>query len=491
MAKPLNILFVTSEAYPFAKESGIADVSYALPIALRRMGHDVRLMIPKYGVISERKNKMHEINRLRDIPIDLDGHIELATIKSSSILSSLYKVQAYLTTNVGYFEDRLGVYHDPLTWDEYPDNAERFIFFNKSVIETCNLLGWHPDIIHCNDWQTALLPALIRTTRDERFRKTGTVFTIHNFYRQGVYPIKEFAKTGLEKEVLPSFKHKNQFNFMKGAISFAHRITTVSPTYAIEILNDKKYSNGLNEVLRERHQSFNGILNGIDTLLWNPVKDNFIKEKLKKDIQTFKSHNKSELCKIFGLEYNPDIPLFAMIPRIGYQKGVGLVIDTAEEIFKNDVQFVLLGQGDDELKAQLSVIEERYPEKVRMKYEFNEVLSHQIEAGCDFFLMPSQYEPCGLNLMYSIIYGAIPIVRATGGMKDIAIDISNTNGNAIVFENYSPKELLIAINRAIVLYKDHARLASIAENGMKSDFSWTKSALEYENIYQSIIKEIS
>ncbi|MBE2188494.1 MAG: glycogen synthase [Desulfobulbaceae bacterium] len=492
MAKPLNILFVSSEVFPFAKESGIADVSYALPIALRHMGHDVRLMLPKYGTISERRNRIYEINRLRDIPIELGDKIEFTTVKSTSVVSPGTKVQAYVTSHIGYFEEKTGVYHDPETWIEYQDNAERFIFFNKSVVETCNLLGWYPDIIHCNDWQTALLPALIRTSGNEKFKNTGTVFTIHNFYRQGVYGLHEFAKTGLDKSVLPNFKHKNQLNLMKGAIQYSNYITTVSPTYAQEILMDKKYSNGLNEVLKERIDKFKGILNGIDSVGWNPARDSLIIEKFKKDYETFKTSNKIALCKIFGLEYKQDVPLFAMIPRIGYQKGVGLIIEASDEIFSKDIQFILLGQGDADLKEKLTEISNKYPDKVKLRYEFNEDLSHQVEAGCNFFLMPSQYEPCGLNLMYSIVYGAIPIVRATGGMKDIAIDVRNElEGNAIVFENYNSKELAVAFNRAVELYSNNELFKTIAERGMKANYSWTASALEYESIYKSIIKELS
>lgn len=488
MAKPLSILFITSEVFPFSKESGVADVSYSLPLALREQGNDVRVMMPKYGNISERKNRIHEINRLRDIPIPTEGFDELATVKSSSIHNPKTKVQAYITTNYKFFDSLKGVYHDPKTWKEYPNNAERFMFFNRSVIETCLLLGWFPDIIHCNDWQTALIPAYIKTKWPEEFKNTKVVFTIHNFYQQGSFDEKFFDVTGLQESEKENFIHDGKFNFMKGGVHYSDFITTVSPTYAKEILEDDKYTLGLNAKLKEKGEKFKGILNGIDEYAWDPKKDNIIKKKYSGDFDEYKYDNKVDLITSFDFEFDPSKPLVTMIPKIGDQKGVPLFIEAADEIFSKDIQMILLGEGDYALKKKLKEIEKKYPEKFKTVFAFDQDLAHRLEAGSDIFLMPSQYEPCGLNLMYSMLYGTVPVVRTTGGLKDIAktFDPETGEGNAITFEDYSKDAFLDAFNKATELFKDKDTWKKIVENGMNEDFSWGGQAKEYEEIYKKL-----
>ncbi len=491
MAKSFKILFVSSEVYPFSKESGIADVSNSLPIALKSLGHDVRVISPKYGSISERKNKIHNISRLREVPIKVGDRTEFVNIKSSSLNSPKYKVQVYFTTNYHYFEERLGIYHDPITWQEYLDNSERFIFFSKSVLETCIQLKWIPDIVHCNDWQTALLPAFIRSGYSNLFSKSKIVFTIHNFYRQGIFPLEEFFKTGLNNDYLKYFEHNGKFNFMKGALHFSNFITTVSPTYREEILEDNILNNGLNNELKIKEKTFKGILNGIDNFIWNPRKDQLIHSKLNNDFLDFKYKNKIQLQKIIGLPIEPDIPLYGMIPRIGYQKGIGLFIESADKIFNNDIQFILLGQGDPNLKSQIINVAKKYPNKFKPIFTFDENLSHQIEAGSDFFLMPSQYEPCGLNLMYSHNYGTVPIVRATGGLKDTGINFNEDtlNGNSIVFDNYDIDDFTKAIIKSIKLYYNKDVFSQIIQNGLSCDYTWKEGVKQYDSIYRTIFKE--
>jgi starch synthase len=492
MPKSLNVLFVTPEVFPFAKESGISDVSHSLTLALRELGHDVRVMLPKYGCISERKNKIHEIKRLNEIPINLEkGVQEIATIKSSSISNNKAKVQAYIATNVNFFDSKKGVYHDPLTWEPYPDNDDRFIFFNKSVIETCLLLGWIPDIIHCNEWYSGLLPALIRELYPKEFKKTKFVFTIHNFHHQGEFPLTTFAKTGLPDKVINNFKHKNLINFTKAGLIYADYITTVSPTYAKEALSDKQYTKGLNTILKTREDVFKGILNRIDYTTWNPVKDDCIKSKLGSDVEEFKYNNKVELLKQFGFELDPQKPLLAMIPRIGFQKGIPLLLEIADELFKHDIHFAILGQGKNELKEKLNELAEKYPDKLKIKYAFDNQLSHLIEAGADMFLMPSQFEPCGLNLMYSLAYGTVPIVRLTGGMKDIATQFNEKTqkGNSFTFNKYLGSEFLDAIKQALKTYENKEIWSKIIENGMNQDYSWKETVSEYDEIYRFLIKE--
>ncbi|MFP4526986.1 MAG: glycogen synthase [Candidatus Kapaibacterium sp.] len=492
MAKQLSILFVSSEVYPFAKVSGIADVSYSLPLALRDLGHDVRVMMPKYGSISERKNRIHEINRLRDIPIPMGEDSVPATVKSSSINNPRNKVQAYITTNEKYFDSKRGIYNDPKTWKPYADNDERFIFFNRSVIETCLMLGWYPDIIHCNNWQTSLIAAYAKQLFPKEFKKTKIVLTIHNFSDQGVFPLSTFDKTGLPKKAQPNFRFKNKFNFIKGGIINADWVTTVSPSYADQMLKDKTHSNGLSAALKENEAKFSGILNGIDTWTWSPEHDNLIVEKFEDDYSEYKYQNKTDLLEKFGLEFDPDFPVLGVVSRIDEQKGIPLLLEAAKEFLKLDVQLVMLGDGEPKLREKLKKLSAKYPDKFKIKFGFNDQLAHQIEAGTDMYLLPSEFEPCGLNLPYSLNYGSVPIVHATGGLKDVAknYDPKTKKGNAFVFKNYDAKDFVAAIKNALNIYtEDRNQWEQIAKNGMDGDYSWEKSAEKYDEIYFNLLKD--
>lgn len=490
MAKTLSILFVSSEVVPFAKESGVGDVSFSLPLAVRDTGHDIRVMMPKYGTISERKNRIHDINRLKDMEIPMGDNIELATVKSSSIQNPRVKVQAYITTNDTYFNSIKGVYHDPKTWEEYANNAERFIFFSRSVIETCNLLGWYPDIIHCNDWHSSLIPALIKIMYPDKFKHTKTVLTVNNFNHQGFAKPSTYKLTGLPEEHKDNFIHKNKFNLLKGGLYYADYITTVSNTYAEDVLNDKKQSNELSSVITDNKKPFKGILNGIDMHNWNPEKDSFIKTKYDGNFDDYKYDNKVDLITSYDFEFKPKAPLITMIPRIGDQKGVPLFIDAADEIFKNDVQMILLGEGDTKLKEQLKEIENKYPDKFKAIFSFDNELAHRLEAGSDIFLMPSQFEPCGLNLMYSLNYGTVPVVRLTGGLNEIAeqYDPETGEGDSFTFSKYTKNEFVKAVNSAIELFADKEKWSQIVSNGMNRDFSWDERVQEYVDIYSEIVK---
>lgn len=489
MAKPLSILFVTSEVFPFVKVGGKADVSFSLPIALRDLGHDIRVMVPKYGVISERKNRIHEINRLKDIPIQVGDRSDPATIKSSSVFNPRTKVQAYITTNTKYFDAKKGIYYDPKTGKEYKDNDERFIFFSRTVVETCLLLGWFPDIIHCNDWQSGIVPAFIKVMFPQKFKKTKVLYTIHDFYQQGVFPAQSFEKTGLPKEIRQNFIHKNNFNFLKGGLHYSDRITTVSPTYAAEILKEKVMSNGLNSLLIEKGDNFSGILNGLDNWVWSPKVDPMIANNYTGDYAKYKSLNKKALLKTFKLEYNAENPVIAMITRLHAQKGISLLLETAEKLLQEDLQIIILGDGEAEFKNELKNLAKKYPTKFATKTGFDEDLAHQIEAGADMFLIPSVYEPCGLNAMYSLLYGTIPIVRATGGLKDIVkeYDLKTKKGNGFVFKNSVQNDLFGAVKKAVDLFRRTDEWEALAVAGMNSDFSW--DAKKYSDLYYSAFKE--
>jgi len=490
MAKPLSILFVSSEIYPFAKTGGLADVSYSLPLALRELGHDIRVMMPKYGSISERKNRIHEINRLRDFPIPVGDTESLATVKSSSVNNPRSKVQAYITTNQNYFEAKKGFYSDPLTGIDYPDNDERFIFFNRTVLETCILLGWFPDIIHCNDWQTGLVPAFARTEYAQEFKKAKIIYTIHNFGNQGSFPADSIAKTRMAPNVLPTITHNDRLNFMKAGIAYSDRITTVSPTYCAEILKNKQSSNGLITVLKERSDKMFGILDGVDMLTWNPKIDPLIAKNYDKTTVSDKVYSKEALLHRFRLPMRSNTPLIGMISRLNEQKGIKLILEVADQLFAENLQFVLLGEGDPALEAGLKEVAARYPDKASVKIGFDDELAHLIEAGADMFMMPSLYEPCGLNQQYSLVYGTVPIVRSTGGLADTVREFSpaTATGNGFVFQKFDSEEMLEAIRRAIAMYARSDVWDIVVQNGMSEDLSWGRSARQYSELYRSLIK---
>lgn len=490
MAKPLSILFVSSEVYPFAKTGGLADVSYSLPLALRELGHDIRVMMPKYGSISERKNRIHEINRLRDFAVMVGDVESIATVKSSAITTSRSKVQAYITTNSNYFEAKKGFYSDPLTGVEYADNDERFIFFNRTVLQTCILLGWFPDIIHCNDWQTGLVPALARTEYAKEFKAAKIIYTIHNFGNQGSFPETSLAKTRFPASAMSNIAHNDRLNFMKAGIAYSDRITTVSPTYCAEILKNKQSSNGLNDVLRARGDKMLGILDGVDLLTWNPKIDPFISKNYDKTTVQDKIYSKEALLHRFGLPMRSNTPLIGMISRLNEQKGVKLILEAAEQMFAENLQFVLLGEGDPDLEAGLREITERYPDKAAIKIGFDDELAHLIEAGADMFMMPSLYEPCGLNQQYSLVYGTVPIVRSTGGLADTVREFNpqNAEGNGFVFQNFDSAEMVAAVQRALDIYARQDVWGMVVQNGMSEDLSWSRSAKQYSELYRNLMK---
>ncbi len=493
MAKTLSILFVSSEVYPFAKTGGLADVSYSLPLALRELGHDIRVMAPKYGSISERKNRIHEINRLRDIPIPVGENTALATVKSSSINNPRSKVQAYITTNTNYFDANKGFYADPSTGVDYEDNDERFVFFNRSVIQTCLLLGWVPDIIHCNDWQTGILPALLRLQHNDVFAKTKIIFTIHNFGNQGDFSLESINRTGFHESNADALSHKEKVNFMKAGIHFSDCITTVSPTYAKEVLTDQKLSNGLSDVLNRRAEKMLGIAHGVDLNTWNPKIDPFITKKYDKSSIEDKAPNKETVLERFGLPIHTDknVPLIAMVTRINEQKGIQLILDAAKDLMSKDIQLVMLGEGDHSFYPQLEALTKKYPEKFALKIEFDDELAHLMEAGADMFLMPSLYEPCGLNQQYSLVYGTVPIVRETGGLADTVRDYNpeTAEGTGFVFTDYNAKSMMQAISRALELYNNPEAWQALVINGMNEDRSWGRAARQYSELYRALMKD--
>jgi len=491
MAKPLTVLFLSSEVEPFAKTGGLADVAGALPPALKRLGAEVRVMMPRYGSIKERVHKLHEMIRLKEIPVPVGSRSRVASVKSAFLAHGQEKVQVYFIENKALF-GRKGLYVHPESQEPYRDNDVRFAFFSRSVFEILKHMRWAPDIIHCNDWHTGLVPAYLRTiyAGDPFFKHTRTVLTIHNMAYQGEFPPASFAATGLpeEPEIQAALTAHGKVNYLKSGLVYAHALTAVSERYAEEICSGPEFGYGLEDVARERGRDLTGILNGADYLQWDPEHDPLIPHRYGIRTLDLKRENKKALVQKMGLTYSPTTPVVGMVSRLATQKGFDLIGECLEELMALDLQLVVLGTGEKEYHELFTRAAKKHPGKLAVALRFDNGLAHLIEAGSDMFLMPSRYEPCGLNQLYSLRYGTVPIVRATGGLADTVEDFKGTTGTGFVFERYDSRELLNAVQRAVAAYANEADWLKIMKAGMAKDFSWEASARKYMQTYRSVLK---
>lgn len=490
MKDRLRILLLSSEVTPFAKTGGLADVSSALPKVLFEMNHDVRIMMPKYGSISERKYTLREVIRLKQIPVVMGDRNIVVNAKSAFLPDS--KVQIYFLGHKPYF-DRQELYLDSKTGKDFPDNPQRFALFCRSALETIKLLHWEPHIIHCNDWQTALVPFLLKNDyhNDPLLNKVSTCFTIHNLAYQGNFPVSCLKEIGLPEKYAEQdsqLEFYGNINFLKAGISYADAITTVSPTYAQEIQNDPELGCGLEGVLKERTNDLYGILNGVDYSVWDPERDSLIAHNYSVNNLEAKEKNKVELLKQVGLPFEPNVPVIGMISRLVDQKGFDLVLEAMDKIIKKNVILIILGTGDKKYHQKFLELQKLYKKNLAVILRFDDQLAHAIEAGCDMFLMPSRYEPSGLNQMYSLRYGTIPIVRKTGGLADSVEDFTeNPNkSTGFVFDTYETKTLLRALEAAVDAFKDKKTWQKLVKRAMKEDFSWQASAEKYVKLFQKI-----
>lgn len=476
----MRILIATPEAVPYAKTGGLADVAGALLNEYIKMKKDVRLIMPLYRGIKERFN-------LEDTGYAVTVHVGDKDYKG--------KIFAYrhssLFIRCDEFFDREELYGT--SQGDYGDNASRFIFFSRGVLETCKALNFRPDVIHCNDWQTGLIPLYLRAIyRSDRFFKdTATVFTIHNLGYQGLFPASEMRLIGLGWELFnpEGIEFYGRINFLKAGIISANILTTVSNTYAKEILN-KEFGFGLEGVLQRRERDLFGVINGIDYEEWNPSKDRFIPKNFSiKDIQG-KFECKKQLIRELSLD-KVERPLIGMVGRLSSQKGLDLVLHSIEKILSLGVNLVVLGKGDEVFHNDFSNVAKRYKGRVSVTIGFEEPLAHKIYAGSDFFLMPSRYEPCGLGQLIAMRYGSIPIARKTGGPADAIEDYDPlaSKGTGFFFSDYTPFSMQDAIKRAICIYTDRDKMQRLRINAMKMDFSWKRSARRYIELYNIAIEK--
>ncbi len=486
----MKIAFVSSEAVPYAKTGGLADVAGSLPKALERLGCEVKMFIPKYYSINENEFNLHYNWEIGEIPIKISKHTRLAHVYQSTVSGSSIEI---------YFIDCPHYFHRDQLYTDGFDEDERFILFNRSVIETLQRLKWAPDVIHCNDWQCGLIPFYLKENYawDMLFNKTSTLFTIHNIGYQGRFSKLAIKKADIRENLFypnSSIEYHGDFSFMKTGIMYSDIINTVSKTYAKEILTPV-FGAGMEDVLQQRKEDVFGILNGIDYSEWNPETDKFLLQHFSPKNLSGKQENKKFLLTQFGMNFNLDTPLIGIVSRMVSQKGFDLFEQASENLMKMDAQWIILGSGEEKYEEMFMNLHQKFPEKVAVYIGFNNELSHIVEAGIDMFLMPSLYEPCGLNQIYSLKYGSVPIVRRTGGLADTVRDWFESkqnginSGNGFSFHNNSSEELCNTVGNAIKTFQDKKTWKKIQLNGMKEDFSWDNSAKKYIDLYNLAVKK--
>mgnify|MGYP001627209635 CR=1 FL=1 len=490
MAKPLSILFVTSEIYPFIKTSEFADLCYAHSLGVREVGHDIRAMMPKYGYISERKNRIHEINRLRDIPIPIGAEAHPATVKSSSINNPRVKVQSYITTNSNYLDVNKGIEADVTSGNTFANNDERFIFYNRTVLETCLLLGWFPDVIHCIGWQTALIPAYIRTRYPQEFRKTKIVMTISDFEEQGVFPLKSLQKTGLTEDALEHARHKNKMNFLRAGIAYADRVTTLSPTYAKELAASKEFKDNWAALLHKK--PLVGIGHGIDLLHWNPKTDAALRRKLvDEELVEFKSYNKETLQKASGLKVDSSAVVATFAGPLTEARGADALIEAIPELVKLGVQVIVATDIPTSLKKSAEAVAKKHVGSVKFTVGYDEEYLHLLMAGSTVLLKPSKHEVSGQFQRIALAYGTIPVVRAVGGIAEglSDVDTPKTGGNAFIMKKADAAEITKTMKRVIAFHESHENWQALVGKALSTPVGWTASAREYDEFYRNLVKE--
>lgn len=474
----MRVLFAASEGVPFVKTGGLGDVIGSLPRELQKQDIDVRLILPKYGAISQELQKQMVVKKRFIVPLVWRNQF-------CGIEELVYNgLHCYFIDNEYYFK-RQNLYG-------YGDDAERYVFFSRAVLEALPHLDFSPQILHCHDWQTGMISTFLKAHYQSNpfYAKIRTVFTIHNLQYQGIFHKDILGDVfGLSEEYfnMNGIEFYGQINTMKGGLVFSDAITTVSETYAAEI-QTSYFGEGLDGLLRARSKELCGIVNGIDHALFDPGSDSRIFTTYNVN-NLRKGQNKEELLQLAGLPVRPDVPLIAIVSRLVQSKGLDLIARVIEELLAMDVQLVVLGTGEEQYQALFRNAAQRYPDKVSANITFDEVFAHQIYAASDLFLMPSRFEPCGIGQLIALRYGSVPIVRETGGLKDTIqpYDEYTHTGNGFSFANYNAHDMLHTIKKAIGFFHDKPVWHKIVQNAMQSDYSWERSARRYHSLYKKLL----
>lgn len=482
----MKVLFVTSEVAPLIKTGGLADVSAALPAALRSMGVDVRILLPGYAQVLKAAPTLKNVARVAGLPGEPDVSLLQGELPDG--------VPFWVIDCPEMYQRGAGIYLDEHGRD-WPDNALRFGLLSKVAAQlgsAATPLSWRPDVVHCNDWQSALAPVYLHYAEGA----APSVVTIHNLAFQGVFPSAVVPELGLPWDCFQpeGAEFWGNLSFLKGGLHFARHITTVSPSYAEEIQRDE-LGFGLQGLLASRRSTLTGILNGIDTTEWNPAGDKYIAAPYSAGDLGGKAACKRALQRQMGLKVDAEVLLLGMVSRFTQQKGLDVVLDIAQQLLDMPVQLVFLGSGDAEMQRRVLALAHHHPGQVGAYVGFDEGLSHVIEAGADMFLMPSRFEPCGLNQMYSQRYGTPPLVHATGGLRDSVVDctpvtLARGKATGFVFEEMTPEALLHTVERAEAAFRDKPTWQALQRNGMQQDFSWKNSAAAYLDIYSGLGSEV-
>lgn len=485
--KNLKLAIVTPEMVPFSKVGGLADVMGALPDEIERKGLEISIFTPLYSSIDRERFDI-ENTKLEGLKVpvsSVERPFDVYTAKKPGTDIDVFFIYSE------EFYGREGIYTVPETGEAFDDEAERTIFFNRAVISAIKSMGIEPDVIHCNDFHSGLIPALLSIEEggEERLGSAGTVFSIHNLAYQGYYDYDFMEKAGLDPSLfypMSPFEFWGGVNVMKVGIRYSDIISTVSERYAEEITESEEYGHGLEGVLEERKDDLIGILNGIDEDAWNPVKDDLIAKPFSADDISGKEDNRIALLDEYGLKQDTGDPIIGMVSRLVDQKGFDILAESMNKIMKLRLKLVILGTGQEKYHELYGKLQKKYPKRLGVKLEYNNKIAHMIEAGSDFFLMPSRYEPCGLNQMYSLRYGTIPIVRATGGLADTISEISPKalKGNGFLFEDYSARALTATVKKAVKFFKNEGAVEKVRHRIMREDHSWKRSAGKYIEIYK-------
>ncbi|HWF99432.1 MAG TPA: glycogen synthase [Steroidobacteraceae bacterium] len=481
----LSVCLLAAEVAPLSKTGGLADVAGALAKHLAAAGHDVRLFTPLYASIDRSKFPMQPVDGLHDVPLQIGPHHYVFSVVSTRLPGS----DALL-----YLIDCPALYGRAAIYTTDPDEHLRFLAFTRAVLATCQRSGWSPQILHCNDWHTAFGPLFVKAllAGDSLFASTRSVLTIHNIGYQGIFSAAAVAD--LELGPKSHLLHQDdlragRINPLRHGILYADAITTVSPTHALEICTDQ-YGMGLQDSLRMRRDALTGILNGVDYHVWDPRNDRYLPAQYDPDTLAIKAGLKRAFIERLGLRLPVTTPLAGMVSRLAAQKGIELMFDSLPQVLEwRELGFVALGSGDPPYERFLAGLAERFPGRVVFRQGYDDELSHWIEAACDMFLMPSRYEPCGLNQMYSLRYGTVPVVRRTGGLADSVqhYDPQSGEGTGVVFNDFNSEALEWALNTALDLYAEPAQWARMVRNGMAKDFSWEIQGEKYVQIYRRLV----
>lgn len=473
----MKVLFATSECHPFIKTGGLGDVAWSLPRALKQAGEEVAVILPKYTQIPAKFRD--QMKHVTDFTVRVSYREQYCGIDSLKIEGITY----YFVDSMYYF-DREGPYG-------YIDDGERFAFFSQAIIEAMERIGFIPDVLHVNDWHTAIIPLLLKVKYSwiEAYREIKTVLTIHNLKFQGIYPfdaLGDLLSIGPSVMTDNGLEYYGNINFLKGGINYADWVTTVSPTYAREI-KYPFYGEGLHGLMGRVDYKLTGILNGIDTDMNDPAKDTYIPYNFSRKDLSGKSKNKEALREELGLP-QWDVPVISIISRLTDQKGLDILAPVLEELLNQDLQFIVVGTGEKRYEDMFNYFQWKYPDKISSQIRFDLGLAQRVYAGSDMILVPSQFEPCGLTQMVAMRYGTVPVVRETGGLADTVKPYNQYTGDGLgfTFSNYEPVDLKLAVYRALFTWKDRAAWEKIVHADMAADHTWTRSATEYQAIYRTI-----